>query len=207
MKKLLGFTLTVAMMAGACTPAHEELPTHPRGPGVGGSLIPDAPTPSPSPPPDEVVVAPLPANPGGGGGGTGDVSGSCGSPLPPRISRVKVGVLFTQANRLVLNSSPLIGPDAAYCEQVGYTDGRLYCPVRPEGHPQRSACEALRVGRAADTGRSGPTWTANGKACTGNNGGVSCLNHPDNQFLVFAYGAGTFRACVAGGVCGNRPVP
>ena len=153
-------------------------------------------------------MAPLPANPGGGGGGStgGDVIGSCGPPSPPPISRVNVRVLFTQTNRLVLNSSPLVGPNGAYCEQIGYTDGRLYCPVRPEGHPERSACEAVRVGRAADTGRSGPTWSANGRRCQGNDGGPSCLNHPDNQYLVFAYGAGTFRACVAGGVCGHRTV-
>jgi len=177
------------------------------------NLIPDAPlnAPSPSPTPDPTAI--LPANPGGGGedvggggGGAAIDSGTCGAPTPPPISRLNVKVLNVQANRNVLDATPLVGPDPAYCAQVGYTDGRLFCPVRPEGHPERSACEALRVGRASDTGRIGPTWTAEGRPCQGRTGGPSCLNHPDNQFLLFAYGTGTFQACVGRGACGQTTV-
>jgi len=81
---------------------------------------------------------------------------------------------------------------------IGFTDGRRFCPPRPEGHPERAACDAALVGAAADTGRIGPTWTVNGQPCVFANG---CENHPTNQFLVFAYAAGTYQAC-ASGICG-----
>ena len=197
MRVLSGVMISVCVVAGACSGAPEELPTHPRV--ADASLIPDEPTPNPNPTPE---VAPLPANPGGGGGsGTSGLSGSCGEPAPPSLTRVKVTVLNVQPPQRVLDATPLVGPDGAYCRLIGYTDGRLYCPLRPEGHPERSACEALQVGRATDTGRIGPTWTAGGRPCLGRTGGISCLNHPENQFLVITYGTGTFQACIDGGIC------
>jgi len=166
--------------------------------------VPSVPAPQPTPTPTpgaEPDVDPVPAIPGGG------ASGSCGAPLPPPVSRVTVRLHGQSGERSLLDATPLVGPDAAYCALVGFSDGRSICPVRPEGHPERQACEALRVGRASDTGRPGPTWSANGKRCTGPDGGTSCLNHPDNQYLAFAYGAGSFRACTAGGVCGEAVLP
>jgi hypothetical protein len=139
------------------------------------------------------------------GGGRG--SGDCGEPVPPPVSRMALKVQGSSAERALLDSTPLVGPDAAYCRRIGFTDGRTFCPLRAEGDPGRQACEALRVGVAADTGRPGPTWSANGKRCEGPDGGTSCLNHPDNQYLVFAYGRGTFKACTASGVCGELVLP
>jgi hypothetical protein len=112
-----------------------------------------------------------------------------------------------QSDRALLDATPLVGPDAEYCQRIGFTDGRSFCPVRPEGHPERQACEAARVGSASDTGRAGPTWSANGRPCNGLDGGVSCANHPGNQYLAYAYGAGRFRACAASGVCGEISLP
>jgi hypothetical protein len=152
--------------------------------------------------PDEVIVV---VGPGGGGGGA--TSGTCGEPFPPPLSRINVKVHSHQADRYVLDATPLVGPDGAYCARIGYPD-RSSCPVRPEGHPERQACEAALVGVAADTGRPGPTWSANGGACDGaDHGGASCVNHSGNQYLALAYGAGTFRACAAGGVCGQVSLP
>jgi hypothetical protein len=111
-----------------------------------------------------------------------------------------------QADRYVLDSTPLVA-DAAYCAKVGYAD-RTVCPVRLEGDPERSACEAAIVGAAGDTGRAGPTWTANGGPCDGaDHRGASCANHSSNQYLALAWGAGTFRACAASGVCGAISLP
>jgi hypothetical protein len=113
-----------------------------------------------------------------------------------------------QAGRVVLDATPLVGPDAEYCRRIGFDDGRSFCPVRPEGDPERPACEAARVGVAEDTGRYGPTWKANGGACDGyDHGGASCDNHPANQYLAIAYGAGAFRACAATGACGEVKLP
>jgi len=107
------------------------------------------------------------------------------------------------ANRLILDSTPLVGPDADYCKKIGFTDGRRYCPARPEGHNERYACDGMLMGQADDTGRVGPTWFVDHKPCVIENG---CENHPDNQFLSFAYKKGLFEACAHNGVCGGLEI-
>jgi len=205
---LPALVVAAGLASGACGESPKP-PTAPEGLPDAAALIPTAPAPQPTPtptpgalPPDD---EPIPVNPGGGGGDT--ASAGCGEPAPPAVSRINVKVQGRQSDRALLDATPLVGPDAAYCRQIGFTDGRSFCPVRPEGHPERMACEAARVGRATDTGRAGPTWSANGKRCNGPDGGASCLNHPQNQYLAYAYGAGEFRACAAGGVCGEITLP
>jgi hypothetical protein len=98
-----------------------------------------------------------------------------------------------------LDSTPLVGPDTAYCADIGYTDGRSYCPVRPPGAPDRLACEVWRVGIAKDTGRPGPTWTkGDGSYCTGAASG--CQNSPDNQFQLWVQAGGPYVVAAANGV-------
>jgi hypothetical protein len=204
MRKLLGLALIVAAGAGACKTVREELPTQPEDPETvaNGSLIPAAPTATPTPDPARVEPLPAPPGSGGGGGGGGDTSASCGLPAPPQITRVNVRIHIRRPARTILDATPIVGPDVDYCRQIGYTDGRSLCPVRPPGHPERAACEAATVG-LSDTGRTGPTWSADGRPCGSQTSGAHCENHPDNQYFVFAYGSGTFRACVAGGACGK----
>jgi hypothetical protein len=195
--------------AGACKATHEDLPTTPAA--TPAPLIPIAPigselqpTPRPtplgpgspgSPPPDG---EPFPGDPGGGGGGGG--SGSCSDPQPGPLAKIDVKVHIQGAGRTILDASPLVGPDEAFCKAIGFTDGRRYCPPRTEGNPERGACDAALMGTAADTGRVGPTWRVNGGPCVFANG---CENHPDNQFLAFAYGPGTYQACASSGICGT----
>jgi len=81
---------------------------------------------------------------------------------------------------------------------VGFGDWK-FCDTRPEGHPERTSCDAALMGSAADTGRIGPTWRVNGQPCVFSNG---CENHPGNQFLVFAYVPATYQACASSGICG-----
>ncbi len=88
-----------------------------------------------------------------------------------------------------------------YCKEIGFTDGRSVCPVRPEGNPERSACELYAMGRAKDTNRPGPTWYFNGGFCTGKVSG--CQNHPENQYLLRDLRSGTFQACSRTDVCGE----
>ena len=204
MKPLLTALLLVTFAGAACQKG-ERAPTPPDPLPNAAALIPSAPAPQPTPTPTPGAPEeePFPAIPGGeAGGGTAD----CGDPFPPPVSRINVKVHARQPGRVVLDSTPLVGPDTTYCRAIGYDDGRSFCPVRPEGSPERLSCEAARVGRAADTGRVGPTWAANGQPCRGAEPG-SCLNHSDNQFFVFAYGGGTFRACAASGVCGELSLP
>jgi hypothetical protein len=96
-----------------------------------------------------------------------------------------------------LDTTPLVH-DRDYCRQVGFTDGRTECAVRPEGSPDRSACEAYAIGSADDTGRPGPTWYRNGALCNG----TDCENHPDNQYLLWANLSGRYEACTKDDVCG-----
>ncbi|HKZ33188.1 MAG TPA: hypothetical protein VJ648_12620 [Vicinamibacteria bacterium] len=195
----MALALAIALACAACGGGEPEKPTQP-APLPEIAFVPTVPAPQPTPTPvPGSEPDPVPAIPGGGGG----TSGTCGQPVPPPISRMNVKLHGQSGDRSLLDSTPIVGPDAAYCKQIGFTDGRAFCPVRVEGHPERQACEAARVGRASDSGRPGPTWSANGKRCNGPDGGASCLNHPDNQYLVFAYGSGTFRACTQSGVCGE----
>jgi hypothetical protein len=205
-RRSLPLVLAAALAAAGCGEGEKVPTTQERMPDAA-SLIPTAPAPQPTPtptpgalPPDD---EPIPVNPGGGD----TASTGCGEPAPPSVSRINVKVQGRLPDGALLDATPLVGPNGAYCRMIGFTDGRSFCPVRPEGHPEREACEAARVGRAADTGRPGPTWTANGRRCSGRDGGASCLNHPRNQYLAYAYGAGVFRACAAGGVCGEITLP
>ena len=156
-------------------------------PTVVGTI--PVPTPAPTTSPTTPTPTPTPSPTSGG---------KCGQPLPGEISRMNAKVHIRGANQWILDSTPLVGPDAAYCREIGFTDGRLFCPVRTEGSPDRVACEALVVGKAGDTGREGPTWTFNGAFCDG----VACSNHEDNQYLLYAYKGGRYEACAKNGVCG-----
>jgi hypothetical protein len=207
-RALLAWLVAGSLVAGSCG-EDGSTPAAPEPLANAGTLIPSAPAPQPTPTPTPgTSPAPdtFPAAPGSPADGDGGASEGCGEPVPPAVSRFNVTVHGRLPGRVLLDSTPLVGPDAAYCRQIGFTDGRLHCPVRTEGNPERAACEAARVGRASDTGRVGPTWSANGKRC-GEDGGASCVNHPDNQFLVFAYGSGRFQACAATGVCGEITLP
>jgi len=123
----------------------------------------------------------------------------CGRPFPPPISRVKIKDQYKNDDFWTLNGTPMVGPDVQYCAEIGFTDGRALCPVRPEGHPERIACETWAVGEALDTGRVGPTWYLDGEFCTGPESG--CQN-ADNQYLLWAYESGQYSACASNGACG-----
>jgi hypothetical protein len=204
-KRILAAALAAGLAGGSCSDGGKA-PTGPARLPDAAALIPAAPAPQPTPTPgavpeDEIIVVTP-------GGGDTSVSGTCGEPFPPPVSRFNVKVHSRQADRVVLDATPLVGPDAEYCHRIGFTDGRTFCPVRAEGDPERQACEAAQVGRADDTGRYGPTWSANGGPCDGtDHGGASCANHSDNQYLANAYGAGVFRACASSGACGQIRLP
>jgi hypothetical protein len=126
----------------------------------------------------------------------------CGAPYPPPIARFNVKV-HVPGGVDTLDSTPLVGPDLAYCTAVGFWDGRSLCPVRPEGSPERVPCESWAVGTARDTGRPGPTWTREpgGTPCTGPDSG--CANHPQNQYQLLVYRGGTYRATAKNGAYGE----
>ena len=181
----------------APAPTAEPNPVATPTPTIGSAPPKTSPTPEPSAQPSpEPTPTPDAGTPGEGGA-------ECGSPLPPPLSRFNVKVHIKGTVSWVLDSTPLVGPDAAYCAKIGFPD-RSVCPVRPEGNPQRQACELYIVGRAADTGRPGPTWYHGTSLCTGGSSG--CDNHADNQYLLVVYTGGNYRACGQNGVCGDVDV-
>ncbi len=212
MKKSLLSVFSATVLIAGCQTITEELPSAPSANPSPGLTIPipffplpgstPAPTPRPSPtatpppgttptPPPTPAPTPNPTPPPSNSG--------CGNPLPGPIGRVDAKVHIRGPNQTTLDSTPLVGPDANYCATIGYTDGRRFCPVRPEGHPERFACEEMIAGKAEDTGRSGPTWRRNGAFCDN----VNCQNHPDNQYLLWVFKGGTFTACFRGIYCGE----
>jgi hypothetical protein len=119
------------------------------------------------------------------------IGSGCGRPYPPAVTRFNCKVHIKSPERYTLDSTPIVGPDGAYCAEIGFTDGRTLCPVRPEGAADREACENWRVGKAADTGRPGPTWRkADGSFCTGPASG--CENHGSQQYSLYTYVPGTY---------------
>ena len=189
--------LTVAIPALSVGVASTPTPTAtPTPTSTPAPAPPSGTTPAPAPPPPAPTPEPAPPPSGGGGSAEG-----CGSPLPPAVNKVKAKVHIKGANKYTLDATPLVG-GREYCKKIGFTDGRTRCPVRQEGHPERHACEAYAVGQAEDNGRTGPTWTRNSSYCKGN----ACQNHPDNQYLLWAYKSGFYEACVKGGTCGSVDV-
>ncbi len=174
---------SLGLLAAACG---SETPQSPALPGPTPVPL-AAPTPTPSPTPDPTIP---PADSG------------CGKPYPPPIGRVDVKAYNKGREFWTMDSTPLVGPDPAYCREIGYTDGRRYCPVRLPGHPERFACENWAAGNAKDTGRPGPTWTLRDVPCTGPESG--CENHPDNQYQLRVYRFGVAVACVRNGICGEE---
>ena len=170
--------------------------------GCGGSSSPSqpsTPTPRPSPTP---VPTPTP--------GIVLPPGMTCNPAPPALYGMKVKIHDDSGTRKILDSKPLVMNVDGYCAKVG-TGGETqkFCDTRPEGHPERTACDYLMTGKSA-TGRWGPTWTWNGKPCDGENF-TSCANQQDNQFMAIAKTTGRYDACASsevpispeGQVCGG----
>jgi len=169
--------------------------------GAGGPTTPipvpsATPTPVPTPTPDPNVPP---------------VGSGCGKPYPPPITRLNVKVLYKGQEFWTVDSTPLVGPDQAYCISVGFTDGRSICPLRPEGVEDRAACEEWRAGTAKDTGKPGPTWAfielGSGKESYCSSApGAPCDHHPNGPFTVKAFKGGTYRVCTEAGACAETIV-
>ncbi len=197
------YGLAATLLLAGCHMISEELPTQPTQSPTAAPILtvpipkipiatptPKAtPTPSPTPGPGpEPTPSPTP------------VAG-CNPPLPPGVAKMNTKI-HLKGPKITLDTMPLVH-DAEYCKKVGYGD-RTTCPVRLDGDPERIPCETYAVGHALDTGRAGPTWYKDGKLCTGQSD--SCENHPDNQYLLWAYGSGYYQACTESDVCGGVQV-
>ncbi|MBI2386263.1 MAG: hypothetical protein HYV14_09650 [Elusimicrobia bacterium] len=147
----------------------------------------------------------LPRRPGAGDEEEDDQSSSPTPPLgkPPKddkgcdmppLHHINVHLMGGNGNRFRVDSTPIVcSTDAGtrherYCQETMGDDNRRCCPVKPEGHPLRVACELILLGTDPTDGIAGPHWSY-----AGGDGRVE--RHPDNPFLAFAYGKGVVRAC------------
>lgn len=216
MRNVLLALLATAALAGGCTKLPETPPTQPDpirpAPVVTTPPVSEAPesgvTPAPTlgtpPAAPEPGASPEPGPEPPAGTAPPPSSSGCGPPHPADgLARIKIAIHLRGSAFWTLDATPLVGPDAAYCAEIGFTDGREMCPVRPEGHPERVACETWLVGAAVDTARSGPTWRRDGSLCTSASG---CENDPENQYLLRAIASGAYTACARSGVCGEQIV-
>ena len=155
--------------------------------GGGGSGNPTpvvTPTPVPTPAATPTPQATLPA-------------GMVCDPTPPPLYGITTKVHNDTGGRKTLDSRPQVINMNNFCERAGFASTAKFCFTRTEGDSQAEACDYLAMGRSAETGRWGPTWSWNDKPCTATGGEDGCTNHPDNQFLVNTRGAGNYEACAA----------
>jgi len=144
-------------------------------------------TPTGSPTPAVVVPTPTPTP-----AGTLPAGMVC-DPTPPPIVRMQITIHSSEGGRIVLDSKPLVDNVDSYCDRVGF-GGWKFCETRPEGHPQRVACDYMVTGKAEDTGRWGPTWWYENGFCSTNPD--HCALHATEQFLAIAKTSGRFFACI-----------
>jgi hypothetical protein len=151
-------------------------------------------SPTGTPTPAVVVATPTPtATPTPS---SGLPPGMTCNPTPPPILRMHLKIHDDSGDRKVLDSKPLVANVDHYCDRVGFGDWK-FCETRPEGHPERVACDYLVTGKAEDTGRWGPTWFYGKDLCS--YFPSDCNNHPTVQFMAIAKSKGTYEACAAGG--------
>jgi hypothetical protein len=200
MRPSLALAALLATAALASLPFTVACGGSPSGPTITPTPIPTpTPTPAPTPTPDPNVP------PAGSG---------CGEPYPPMITRFQAKIHQKDVDFWQLDSTPLVGPDLEYCRSIGFTDNRSICPVRQEGHPERSACEQWRVGKAKDTGKNEPTWTFIGKdgkesyCSTTDAPDAPCWRYNDGEhvFQLKAIKGGLYRVCSEAGACGEVDV-
>jgi hypothetical protein len=160
------------------------------GGGSSSPTTPSQPTPTPTPTPSPTPT-PTP----------NAYAQACGEPLPPWEDAYgfSIGVLRDGDTIKILNASPLIR-NPSYCAEIGLPGP--YCKTRPEGHPQRAACDHYLSGISL-SGRPGPNWfqVIDGQwfNCGGYAGvpdeGSTCGLKESDQYLLDVSGPAIYRAC------------
>src|SRR5512136_2628292 len=145
------------------------------GGGRGGTPTQPTPPPTSIPTPQPTPTPLLPV-------------GMVCDPTPPPLLRMQLKIHANEGGHVVLDSKPLVPNVDHYCDRVGFGDWK-FCDTRPEGNPQRVACDYMATSKSEATGRWGPTWYYEGELC-----GVAtqCANHPTSQFMAVAKNSGTF---------------
>ena len=147
------------------------------------------PRPTPTPTPDSSIPP---------------ASSGCGEPYPPDLAQINVKIHVKAPEYWTLDSTPLVGPNPEFCREIGYTDGREFCPVRVEQDSERKACEAWVMGNAEDTGKPGPTWYYEWEQHCTDLAKDGCEHDPANPYSLRVLKPGWYQACHVGlDVCGE----
>ncbi len=120
------------------------------------------------------------------------VSDTCGPPLPPPLHSFngpKAHHRWYDSTAIVRGDTDPASPFYRYCS-TWWTDNRLSCPPRPEGHPERDACIALIVGGER-------LWRSDGEI----------VPHPTNSAMAGCAECTWIEVCDASGsVCSRREI-
>ena len=142
-------------------------------PATGTTPIPTPPIATPTPAPTPTPDSSIPPE-----------SSGCGKPYPPPLHGINVKLHIMAPEYFTLDATPLVGPSSPYCREIGYTDGREFCPVRLEGDPDRRLCEAWILGNAEDTGKPGPTWSRDWEHWCTTFEASGCQHNPSNPLSL-----------------------
>lgn len=140
-----------------------------------------SPSPSPTPTPEPTVEPTAPPTPEPTPQPTPI---ACTAPLN---GEPEMGAYWYSPQR-VADATPRI-INGARCDQVGFP-GRIKCPVVPDGHPERTACETAQMGGPK------PVWEL--QEYEGADLGWG-YDDSDWKAVIWGKGNGRIRACYANG--------
>jgi hypothetical protein len=181
----------VSLLVGAAGLAAAHL-------ACGGSpslpTTPATPVPIPTPTPTPPIGFGIPPE-----------SSGCGKPYPPPLIQINVKLHFRGPAYFTLDATPLVGVSGEFCREIGYTDGRVICPVRLEGDPERVPCEAWLMGNAEDTGKPGPTWSRDLEHWCTTIEESTCAHNSEtnNPWSLWVTVSGRYQACKGDELCGQ----
>ena len=70
------------------------------------------------------------------------------------IKAFRYGLVMPGGSRIVFDSKPIVPNTNGYCDRAGFGDWK-FCETRPEGHPERVACDYLATGKELASDDSG----------------------------------------------------
>ena len=205
--KTLAYGLAAALVLVGCHTITEELPTQPtKTPGSGILTVPIPKIPGATPTPNADAEAFADAHGRPDARADAHARGRREVRHPAAASRPQ-----DEHQDPPQGSGPLHPRHHALSSRTPTTAGKVGFPDAqhlpgPAGGRRRTASRARRTRSATRSTRGGPgpTWYKERQAVHGQSN--DCENHPDNQYLLWAYGDGYYQACTEDDVCGGVQV-
>ena len=123
-------------------------------------------------------------------------SSGCGQPYPPPLHGINVKLHIMAPEYFTLDATPLVGPNSEFCREIGYTDGREFCPVRVEKElPSGAPVRGLDHGQCRGHRQAGPDLEPRLGALCMTFEASGCQHNPDNPLSLFIQLGGKYQAC------------